>query len=154
MHEQRTQRVTNVVSNREVDIRERRHHIQHAPEMHLDAGAAQQATEHQHVVDERFRHLHADRWRSAARRSPRMASMSSFALSSTPSVSSTAAGSSAVAVQCHERGGPVERLGHARHLVELLATHALHERRDLLARRCEAAGTRSRTIACSFSKLG
>ena len=80
--------------------------------------------------------------------------MSSFALSTTPSVSSMASDIEGVSVECGKRGHPVERLGHTGNLVELDAAQLVHERGNLPASCCAACGTRAWTIAISFSNDG
>ena len=61
--------------------------------------------------------------------------MSSWYFSSTPSVSDTVAGSSATTSSSDERRRPVERLGDAGRLEQILLAQRLHEVHDLLRQR-------------------
>ena len=84
-----------------------------------------------------------------------MRAMSSWYLRSTPSVSVTVAGSSATASSSVSARRPVERLGDARRLEQVLLAQRLDEmRRPPATAACAMPGTLARTIASSRSAFG
>ena len=95
------------------------------------------------------------RQQAARPRPPRIRAMSSWYLSSAPSVSLIVAGSSVDAVERDQRVGPVDRLGDAGQLEQLLAAQLLHEADDLarqpLGRR---SGALRRRISSSRAASG
>src|SRR5688572_19609793 len=79
---------------------ERAQRVDEPSVMNIQAAGAQQTSEQEHVVRQRFAHhawagpLASARFRSAGRRSPRIEAMSSWFFRRIPSVSSTVCGSS------------------------------------------------------------
>ena len=104
MDEQRAARVIDLAAFAEVHVPERIDDIEQATAMDVDARAPQEAAEDQQVIEETGHRRgvsrprsHFARWRDRAapsRRGPRSDSRSSFAFSTTPSVSSIASASS------------------------------------------------------------
>ena len=150
--EQRAARVVDLVARGEVHVPSASTTSSMRPGMDVDAGAPQDAAERAGGCREgatwltqpcsRSRCAARDRARSSssAAPAPRSASMSSFALSTTPSVSSIASGIERVPVERHERRHPVDRLRHAGHLVQLCGPQLLHHRRHLLGEPRRGAG--------------
>ena len=165
MDEQRAAGVIDLVARAEVDVSERLDDIEQATGMDVDARAPQDAAEDQQVIEETghrrgcitpaMRSARCARSSSSAARAPRSASRSSFAFSTTPSVSSIAVGIERVPVERDERGHPVDGLGHAGHLVEVCALAApAPSPSPARPARAGASGARSRTMASSFSNDG
>src|SRR5260221_4715906 len=93
MDEQRPARVIDLVSRGEVDMRERLDEVGGAAGMGADPGLPQDTAEGQQLVEQAHALRAMARSSSSDARRPRSASRSSFAFSTTPSVSSTAAAS-------------------------------------------------------------
>ncbi len=93
----------------------------------------------------------AARAAAAPPRCPASCAMSSWYFSSTPSVSSTTAGSSVDRIELEQRARPLDRLGDAGSLEQLDAAQPLHERDDLAREprldAGDASGARSRIRA-------
>ena len=154
MDEQGAQRRAHVGAAADADPFQRADRVEQAAVVHVEPGGAEDAAEQQQVRGERVGRCRIGRSavhgstgpRASARlsiacsRSPRTAWMSSWFFSRTPSVSSTVSASSSIAVERHERRGPVERLRHPRRLVELGRAQLLHERGHLLGQPRRAPG--------------
>ena len=94
LNQKRAARVIHIVAGREVDVLQRAGQIREAPRVDLKAGGAKDSREKQKIFYERHARVRAiARSKSSPIFVPRKDSMSSFALSTTPSVSSTAAAS-------------------------------------------------------------
>ena len=91
---------------------------------------------------------------SRAASAPRILAMSSWYFSSTPSVSSTAAGVSSRLVQVGQRARPVDRLGDAGQLEQLLPAQPLHEGDHLSGQRPGTSGALAARIARSRAASG
>src|SRR5688500_17521398 len=154
MHEQRAARVVDLVALADVDVLQRTEDVEHPSHVHVEPDCTKQPAEDEQIVGE-VGHQRPATWaRMPASRSPRMASISSFALRRTPSVCSTAAASRAwrsSATSARAQSIVSETPG---------TLYSSRPRRPWTnavtwsARRAGASGTRSRTIARSLSKDG
>ena len=126
LDQQRAAARLHVVADAEVDVLQRFGGVDQPARIDVQAGRPQQPTERDQVVEDgTTRHARAI---SSARTPPRSASMSSLALSSTPMVFLRGLDIERFAIERRERGRPVERFGHAGHLVQLAAAAAAGRR--------------------------
>ena len=160
MHEQRAARVVHVLARADVHVLQRLGDVEQAPDVHLQTEGSQQPAEDEQIAEKGMP------WRCAVTVRRRAGDEADERLA--PDGVDVVLGLERhaergfddvrvqrVPVERRERRHPVERLGHARHLVQLHRPQLLHERRHLRRRAARTRAARVRcTIASSLSNAG